>query len=210
VWGVGTNTIYWNGQAPPARPVQRAHLAEIESPDFPDEPLVVCRNPALAQERARKREDLLAATEAKLAPIVARVEAGTLRGADKIGLAVGRVIDRHKVGKHFELDIAADPADRAPPRDGDRGRGGARRAVRAADLAAGRAARERRCRPRVQELLTRRARVPQLQGGRSRRSIKAVDQGGRSRRPPDPSLGRATGPGPRLPVPASVLRPVAS
>ena len=84
-----------------------------------------------------KREDLLATTAAKLAPIVARVEAGTLRGADKIGLAVGRVIDRHKVGKHCEVDIAAVPADRAPPRDGDRGRGGARRAVRAADLAVG-------------------------------------------------------------------------
>jgi hypothetical protein len=81
-------------------------LAEIESPDFPGERLVVCRNPLLAAERARKREDLLRATEARLATIVARVEAGTLRGADKIGLAVGRVIDRHKMAKHFTLDIA--------------------------------------------------------------------------------------------------------
>lgn len=83
-------------------------LAEISSPDFPGERLVVCRNPLLAAERARKREDLLVATEARLAPIVARVEAGTLRSADRIGLAVGRVIDRHKVAKHFELDIADD------------------------------------------------------------------------------------------------------
>jgi hypothetical protein len=84
------------------------NLAEISSPDFPGERLVVCRNPALRAERARKRLDLLAATEALLAPIVARVEAGTLRGAARIGLALGRVIDRHKVAKHFELDIADD------------------------------------------------------------------------------------------------------
>jgi len=84
------------------------NLAEISSPEFPGERLVVCRNPALRAERARKREDLLAATEALLAPIVARVEAGTLRGAARIGLALGRVIDRHKVAKHFELDIADD------------------------------------------------------------------------------------------------------
>jgi hypothetical protein len=84
------------------------NLAEISSPDFPGERLVVCRNPALRAERARKRLDLLAATEALLAPIVARVEAGTLRGAARIGLALGRVIDRHKVAKHFELLIADD------------------------------------------------------------------------------------------------------
>jgi len=83
-------------------------LAEITSPDFPGERLVVCRNPLLRAERARKREDLLAATEALLAPLVARVEAGTLRGADRIGLAVGRVIDRHKMAKHFVLDIGDD------------------------------------------------------------------------------------------------------
>ncbi len=84
------------------------NLAEIESPDYPGERLVVCRNPLLRAERARKREDLLRATEAKLAPIRERVEAGRLRGADKIGLAVGRVIDRHKMAKHFALDIADD------------------------------------------------------------------------------------------------------
>jgi hypothetical protein len=83
-------------------------LAEITSPQFPGERLVVCRNPLLAAERARKREDLLAATSAKLAPIVARVAAGRLRGADRIGLAVGKVIDRYKVAKHFALDIADD------------------------------------------------------------------------------------------------------
>jgi hypothetical protein len=83
-------------------------LAEITSPAYPGERLVVCRNPLLAEERARKRDELLAATEAKLAAIVARVEAGRLRGKDRIGLAVGRVIDRYKVAKHFELDIGDD------------------------------------------------------------------------------------------------------
>ncbi len=80
-------------------------LAEITDPRYPGERLVVCRNPLLAEERARKRTELLAATEAKLAPIVARVEAGRLRGADRIGLAVGKVIDRFKVAKHFDLEI---------------------------------------------------------------------------------------------------------
>ena len=83
-------------------------LAEITDPAYPDERLVVCRNPLLAEERARKRVELLAATEAVLAPIVARVEAGRLRGADRIGLAVGKVIDRYKVAKHFRLDIGED------------------------------------------------------------------------------------------------------
>jgi len=83
-------------------------LAEITSPDFPGERLVVCRNPLLADERARKRSELLGATEAKLAAIVARVEAGRLRGKDRIGLSVGKVIDRYKVAKHFELEIADD------------------------------------------------------------------------------------------------------
>ena len=83
-------------------------LAEFTSPEYPDERLVVCRNPLLAEERARKREDLLTATEAKLAPVIARIEAGRLRGADRIGIAVGKVIERYEVAKHFELDIADD------------------------------------------------------------------------------------------------------
>jgi Transposase DDE domain len=81
------------------------NLAEITSPDYPGERLVVCRNNLLAAERARKREDLLAATEAKLAPIIERVAAGRLHGAARIGLAVGRVIHRHKVAKHFVVEI---------------------------------------------------------------------------------------------------------
>ena len=83
-------------------------LAEITSPDYPGERLVVCRNPLLADERARKRDELLDATEARLAPIIARVEVGRLRGADRIGLAVGKVIERYRVARHFALDIGDD------------------------------------------------------------------------------------------------------
>ncbi|MEX0626123.1 MAG: IS1634 family transposase [Chloroflexota bacterium] len=84
------------------------NLAEIASADYPDERLVVCRNPLVAAERRRKRADLLTATEAALAPIKARVEAGTLRGAAAIGLAVGAVVNKRKMRKHFELEIADD------------------------------------------------------------------------------------------------------
>ena len=81
-------------------------LAEIASPDYPGERLIVCRNKALAAERARKREELLAATEAELAKIEARVQGGALRGKDKIGLKVGAVLGKRKMAKHFELTIA--------------------------------------------------------------------------------------------------------
>ena len=80
-------------------------MAEITHPDFPGERLIACRNPALAAERTRKRDDLLAATDKLLAPIIARVAAGRLAGADKIGVAVGKVINNHKVGKHFHYII---------------------------------------------------------------------------------------------------------
>jgi Transposase DDE domain len=82
------------------------NLAEVHSDEFPGERLIVCRNPLVAAERARKREALLAATEAELAPIAARVQRGTLHDAGAIGLAVGEVIKRHRVKKHFALDIS--------------------------------------------------------------------------------------------------------
>jgi len=82
------------------------NLGEITSLDYPGERLVVCRNPLVAAERARKREDLLAATEAALAPIKERVDAGTLAGAAQIALAVGQVINKRKVKKHLQLVIA--------------------------------------------------------------------------------------------------------
>jgi hypothetical protein len=80
-------------------------LVEIASPDFPGERLVVCRNPVLAAERARKRDELLAATEADLARITAAVARGTLRDGAAIGVRVGRIKDRHRMAKHFELVI---------------------------------------------------------------------------------------------------------
>ena len=82
-------------------------MAAITSPDFPGERLIVCRNPDLARERARKREDLIAATERDLAKIAASVARKTqpLRGAAEVGMAVGAALDRHKMAKHFELTI---------------------------------------------------------------------------------------------------------
>jgi hypothetical protein len=81
-------------------------LAEISHPDYPGERLVACRNPLPAAERARKREDLLAATEKSLGEVAARVQAGRLFGADAIGVAVGKVINTYnKMGKHFAHQI---------------------------------------------------------------------------------------------------------
>jgi transposase len=82
-------------------------LVEIDSPDYPGERLVACRNPLLAEERARKREELLDATEKELEKVAAatRRHKRPLRGKDKIGIRVGKVINRHKVGKHFITEI---------------------------------------------------------------------------------------------------------
>jgi len=83
------------------------HLAEISSPDYPGERLIVCRNPFLAEQRARKREQLLAATEKRLEQIAAatRRTRRALRGKEQIGMRVGAVINRHKVAKHFAVEI---------------------------------------------------------------------------------------------------------
>ena len=81
------------------------NLLELSSPDYPGERLVACRNPQLAKLRTHKREELLAATEASLGKIKARVDAGKLVGQDAIGLRVGKVIDQYKMAKHFELAI---------------------------------------------------------------------------------------------------------
>ena len=83
------------------------NLAEIAHPDFPGERLVACRNPALAAERTRKRDELLAATEADLAKIHTAVtrQRRPLRGKDHIALRVGKIINRHKMAKHFDLTI---------------------------------------------------------------------------------------------------------
>lgn len=85
-------------------------LAEVTSEDFPGERLVVCRNPQLADERARKREELLQATEKRLEPIRQATlrKRQPLRGKDEIGLRVGKVISKYKMQKHFELTITKD------------------------------------------------------------------------------------------------------
>ena len=85
-------------------------LVEVHTDAYPDERLVVCRNPLLAAERARKREDLLAATEKLLEPIVAatRRKNQRLTGAAKIGARVGKVIGKYKMAKHFDWDIDDD------------------------------------------------------------------------------------------------------
>ncbi|MGH9339926.1 MAG: IS1634 family transposase [Acidobacteriota bacterium] len=82
-------------------------LAEVTSDDFPDERLVVCRNPLLAERRRAKREELLKATEKKLDEIVAAVarKARPLKGKEKIGVRIGKVLNQYKVGKHFVLHI---------------------------------------------------------------------------------------------------------
>jgi Transposase DDE domain len=83
------------------------NLFEITHPDYPGERLVCCHNPALADERARKRDELLAATETQLQTIAAatRRERRPLRGQDKIALRVGKVRNKFKMAKHFHLDI---------------------------------------------------------------------------------------------------------
>jgi hypothetical protein len=81
------------------------NLLELNSPEYPGERLVACRNPQLAKLRTHKRQELLAATEASLDKIKARVDAGKLVGCDEIGLRVGKVINQYKMAKHFELAI---------------------------------------------------------------------------------------------------------
>src|SRR5256714_2463697 len=85
-------------------------MAEVDSPDFPGERLVVCKNPLLGQERARKRGELLAATEKELIRIQARVKRARkkLHGAAAIGQAVGAVLGRRKMAKHFQISISDD------------------------------------------------------------------------------------------------------
>ena len=84
-------------------------LAEITHPDYPGERLIVCKNPLLAADRARKRQELLAATERDLAVIATATQRAKrpLRGPAPIGLRVGKVLGRYKVGKHFTIEITA-------------------------------------------------------------------------------------------------------
>lgn len=84
----------------------QTNLAEITAPEeFPGERLIVCRNPLVGAERARKRSELLEATERGLLEIAERVEAGTLKGAAEIGLAAGPALRRYRMKKHFRVEI---------------------------------------------------------------------------------------------------------
>jgi transposase len=84
------------------------NLFEFTHPDFPGERLIACRNPELAKLRAHKRQDMLQATEKDLEKIVAQVETGRLAGQDDIGVRVGKIINKYKMAKHFDLDIKND------------------------------------------------------------------------------------------------------
>src|SRR6266511_707015 len=83
----------------------QTNLAQITHPDYPDERLVVCRNPALGAERARKRSQLLDATEDALAKLQATVAAGRLKDHTKIAVRAGRIINKYKMAKHFDLHV---------------------------------------------------------------------------------------------------------
>jgi len=87
------------------------NLFELRHPDYPGERLVACRNPALARLRAAKRQDLLAATGRELEKVRGMVGRGRLVGQDAIGVRVGKVVNKYKVGKHFQLDIRDDGFD---------------------------------------------------------------------------------------------------
>jgi transposase len=87
------------------------NFAEITHPDYPGERLICCRNPALADQRAHKRQQLLDATGIELTKIATRVVNGKLRGADDIGLAVGKIVNKYKMAKHFTLDITENTFD---------------------------------------------------------------------------------------------------
>src|SRR5207237_6990449 len=97
-------------EAAPLQPslLDERDMAEITSPDYPGERLVVCKNPLLAEERARKRAELLAVTEKELTRIAARVQRARspLRGAAAIGQAVGAVLGRRHMAKHFQISIS--------------------------------------------------------------------------------------------------------
>jgi transposase len=82
------------------------NLFELRHPDFPGEKLVACRNPELAHRRKYKREELLQATSEELKKVQGMIERGYLKDAEKIGIRIGKVINRYKMAKHFKLDIA--------------------------------------------------------------------------------------------------------
>src|SRR3954468_16508723 len=175
-------------------------MAAITSPDYPGERLIVCRNPDLARERARKRKDLLQATERDLARVVKAVsrERRPLCGRDTIGLAAGAVLNRHKVAKHFALTItdetfgfARDTAAIAAVLRQAQDEGGARRLLRRAHQPARDDARRCRHGAGLQVAVPGGARLPQPQGDRPAHPARVP-------------LAGAAGAGARVPVPFGV------
>ena len=173
-------------------------LAEISSPEFPGERLIVCRNPVLADQRHRKRQELLAATEKDLLPIVKATQRAKepLRGAAAIGVRVGKVINGRKMGKHFITTITDDSFSFARDTGADRGRGRTGRALhRALQRGAG--------------AVRRRADGDGIQGpGQGGARFPQYEDGGSEGAPNLPS-DRRPGPGARVPVHAGLLRGVA-
>ena len=173
-------------------------LVEIRSDAYPGERLMVCRNPLLAEERARKREELLGATEALLDPIVAAAsrEKRRLKGADKIGVRAGKVVGKYKMAKHFESGYRGRRVRLSAKARVHRRRSGAGRLVRRAHQLGGDATRRRGRRARLQAPERGRARLPKLE-----------DHGpeGAARVPPN----RRPGPRARVAVHAGLLRGMA-
>ncbi|HMW16489.1 MAG TPA: hypothetical protein PKN13_01525 [Accumulibacter sp.] len=173
------------------------NVLENRSEHFPGERLVVCRNPALAQERARKRIELLQATEAVLAKVAAATQRARrpLRGEQAIALRVARVIERWHMGKHIELSITEDSLDWMRKVESIAG-GRTRWAVRHPHQRQRRAARRGGGSDRLQEPVQRGARIP-------------LDEDGGSVRAVGISLHRPTRSRSRVPVHAGLLRAVA-
>ena len=169
-------------------------LAELRCDAYPGERLIVCRNERLAQERARKREALLQATEALLAPIAAATQRQSRRlsGKERIGVRVGKVIGKYKMAKHFELDITETAFAYHRKADAIAAEARPRWPVHRAHQRARHRARCRAHRARLQGIERRRARVPQPQDGGPESA-------------PDLSLRWRPRARPRLPVHARLL-----
>ena len=172
------------------------NLFEFADPEYPDERLIACRNPQLAKRRAHKRQALMEATRLELDKIRDRVARGALEGAAAIGVKLGRVLDKYKVGKHFELAITDTAVNYQMPRT------------------AGRRGSRARWHLRHPHRLTQKADVrarggAQLQGAHpSRAGVPFLENRG-PEDPPHPSPTREPRPRPHLPVHAELLRRVA-
>jgi hypothetical protein len=184
------------------------NLVEVAAPAYPGARLLVCKNPLVAAERARKREALLARTEQALARVAALVAGGRLKTAAQIGLRVGRVVHRWQMAKHFTLlhpDDWGGRPDLRPRRGRDRRRGGVRWVVRRAHQRRRRPVGRARGGAGVQAPEPRRTGLPHAQGGRPAGPPHLPLQGGAGARAPRSVFSgrlRAVAPGAGLGAPA--------